>query len=151
MYQIPEHGDCFVCGTANPKSIGLTWFLEDNNEIYAEFTFDLSHQGPPGHVHGGASAAVLDEAMGAVVWRSGLQVVAARLEVDYKKPLPLGQKIVVRARISEKQARKVFATAEILLEDGRVAVAGKGIYVPAPYLFSQSKFLAAKPTKKVGN
>ncbi len=148
MYQIPEHGDCFVCGTANPKSIGLTWFLEDNSDIYAEFTFELAHQGPPGHVHGGASAAVLDEAMGAVVWRSGLQVVAARLEVDYKKPLPLGQKTVIRARISENQGRKVFATAEICLSNGEVAVAGKGLYVPAPWLFAKSQFLAPNPASE---
>jgi len=142
MKQLPEHGACFVCGADNPRSIGLTWFQKEDGEIYAEFTFDLGQQGPPEHVHGGASAAVLDEAMGAAVWRSGLRVVAANLEINYKQPVPLGQKMVIRARVQEKQERKVLTTSEMILPDGSVAVTGRGIYVSAPHLvgFDKVKF-----------
>jgi len=142
MQQIPEHGACFVCGSENPHSLGLTWYQEEDGSIRAEFSFSLAHQGPPGHTHGGASAAVLDEAMGAAVWRAGLQVVAARLEIDYRRPLPLNLPVVIRARIYEKMDKKVFASSEILLPDGRVAVAGRGIYVSAPHLFTNTEFLA---------
>jgi uncharacterized protein (TIGR00369 family) len=145
MRKLPEHGSCFVCGTTNPRALGLTWYAETDGSIRAEFTFDASQQGPPGHVHGGASAAVLDEAMGAAVWVAGLQVVAARLEVDYKRPLPLGQRVQIRSRISEQQARKTLATAEILLADGTVAVSGKGIYVAAPHLFVNTQFETIEP------
>ncbi len=145
MRKLPEHGSCFVCGTTNPRALGLTWYASTDGGIWAEFTFDASQQGPPGHVHGGASAAVLDEAMGAAVWVAGLQVVAARLEVDYKRPLPLGQKISIHSRISEQHARKIFATSEILLENGEIAVAGKGIYVSAPHLFVNTKFENIEP------
>ncbi len=138
MRQLPEHGACFVCGADNPRSIGLTWFSE-NDEIFAEFTFDLGQQGPPGHLHGGASAAVLDEAMGAAVWSAGLRVVAVNLEINYKQPVPLGQKVTIRARVKEKQARKVLTTGEILLPDGSAAVTGRGIYVPAPHLVGTDK------------
>ncbi len=140
MKKIPEHGACFVCGTANPCAIGLTWYIEENGDIFAEFSFSSAHQGPPDHVHGGASAAVLDEAMGAAVWIAGLPVVAARLEVDYKRPLPLGQLVSIRARIGEKHTRKVLTSAEIYLSNGEVAVRGKGIYVAAPHLFENSRF-----------
>ena len=145
MRKIPEHGSCFVCGTANPCAIGLTWYIEGNGDIFAEFSFNSSHQGPPGHVHGGASAAVLDEAMGAAVWIAGLPVVAARLEVDYKHPLPLEQLVSIRARISEKQTRKVFANAEIYLTNGEIAVSGRGIFVAAPHLFENSRFQNVEP------
>jgi uncharacterized protein (TIGR00369 family) len=145
MRKLPEHGSCFVCGTSNPHALGLIWYADSDGNIYAEFTFDESQQGPPAHVHGGASAAVLDEAMGAAVWVAGLQVVAARLEVDYKRPIPLGQKVSIRARISERQERKTFATAEISLADGQIAVAGKGIYAPAPHLFTNTKFENIQP------
>jgi uncharacterized protein (TIGR00369 family) len=140
MRKLPEHGNCFVCGTSNPHALGLIWYADAERNIHAEFTFKESEQGPPGHVHGGASAAVLDEAMGAAVWVAGLQVVAARLEVDYKRPIPLGQKISIQAQISEQHARKTLTSAEILLEDGTIAVAGKGIYVPAPHLFTNTQF-----------
>lgn len=142
MKPLPEHGACFVCGSENPRSMGLTWYLQEDGGIYAQFTFNLTHQGPPGHVHGGASAAVLDEAMGAAVWRAGLQVVAARLEVDYRRPLPLEVTATIQACIYEKMAHKVFASAEILLPDGKVAVTGRGIYVSAPHLFEGTAFLA---------
>jgi uncharacterized protein (TIGR00369 family) len=140
MRKLPEHGNCFVCGTSNPRALGLVWYADPDGNIYAEFTFDEHQQGPPGHVHGGASAAVLDEAMGAAVWVAGLQVVAARLEVDYKRPIPLGQKVSIQARISEQHERKTFATAEIILPDGQIAATGKGIYAPAPHLFTRTKF-----------
>jgi uncharacterized protein (TIGR00369 family) len=145
MRRIPEHGSCFVCGTSNPHALGLIWYADEDGSIRAEFAFNETQQGPPGHVHGGASAAVLDEAMGAAVWVAGLQVVAARLEVDYKRPLPLGQKISIRACISEQHARKTLTTSEILMENGEVAVIGKGIYVSAPHLFVNTKFENVEP------
>ncbi len=138
MRQLPGHGACFVCGADNPRSIGLTWF-EENGEIFAEYAFDQGQQGPPAHLHGGASAAVLDEAMGAAVWTAGLRVVAVNLEINYKQPVPLGQKVTIRARVQERQERKVLTTSEILLPDGAVAVTGRGVYVPAPHLVGAEK------------
>lgn len=138
MRKLPGHGACFVCGAENPRSMGLTWF-EENGEIFAGFTFNEGQQGPPGHLHGGASAAVLDEAMGAAVWTAGLRVVAVNLEINYKQPVPLGQKVRIRARVQERHERKVLTTSEILLPDGSVAVTGRGIYVPAPHLVGVEK------------
>ena len=140
MEKLPEHGACFVCGTQNPQSMGLTWYLNDNNTIHAEMVFTLTHQGPPGHVHGGASAAVLDEAMGAAVWRAGYSVVAVNLEINYKQPLPLGQNIVIEAQVTEVHPRKILATSEMRLPDGSIAVTGRGIYVQAPHLFQDASF-----------
>ena len=139
MRQLPGHGACFVCGPENPRSIGLTWFQQDDGEILAEFTFDEGQQGPPAHLHGGASAAVLDEAMGAAVWTAGLRVVAVNLEINYKQPVPLGQRVTILARVQERRERKVLTTSELLLADGAVAVTGRGVYVPAPHLVGAEK------------
>ncbi|GAB4492174.1 MAG: hypothetical protein Fur0016_26440 [Anaerolineales bacterium] len=127
-----------MCGPENPRSIGLTWF-EADGEIFAEFAFDEGQQGPPAHLHGGASAAVLDEAMGAAVWTAGLRVVAVNLEINYKQPVPLGQRVTVHARVQERQERKVLTTSELRLADGSVAVTGRGVYVPAPHLVGVEK------------
>jgi acyl-coenzyme A thioesterase PaaI-like protein len=135
MQQLPEHGSCFVCGKQNPHSIGVTWYLDDNGDIYTEVIFADAQQGPPAHVHGGASAAVLDEAMGAAY-----SVVAVNLEINYSKPVPLGQKIVVQARIAEVHPRKILTVSEMHLPDGTVAVTGRGIYVEAPQLFRDVSF-----------
>jgi uncharacterized protein (TIGR00369 family) len=140
MEKIPEHGACFVCGTQNPHSMGVNWYQNEDGSIHSDMVFSISHQGPPLHVHGGASAAVLDEAMGAAVWRAGYSVVAVNLEINYKKPVPLGQNIVIEARIAEVHPRKILTTSEMRLPDGSVAVTGRGIYVEAPHLFKDGSF-----------
>ena len=135
--QLPYHGWCFVCGHDNPHGIGLTLYVEDDGVMTAEFTLNDAQQGPPGHAHGGASAAILDEAMGLVAWAAGLKVAAVNLEINYHKPLPLHQPLTLEARVTEQDDRKAFSTGEIRLSDGTVAVSGRGIYVIAPKLFDQ--------------
>lgn len=132
--QLPYHGWCFVCGNENPRGIGLTWFLEDG-VLTSEFTLNESQQGPPKYAHGGASAAILDEAMGLVVWAAGYKVVAVNLEINYHKPLPLNQKMFLEARISQVDERKIFSVGEIRTAESTLTVSGRGIYVPAPHLF----------------
>jgi len=115
--------------------MGLTWWLEDDGRLTSEFQLNEAQQGPPGHAHGGASAAILDEAMGLVVWAAGHKVAAVNLEVNYHMPLPLGQRLRLAAQVSQVDERKILSTGEILLPDGTAAVTGRGIYVVAPQLF----------------
>ncbi len=135
--RLPEHGWCFVCGTENPHSIGLNLWIEDDGRLTSEFTLNEAQQGPPHLAHGGASAAILDEAMGLAVWAAGLKVAAVNLEINYQKPLPLNQPLTLEARVTEKDERKIFSSGEIRLSDGTVAVSGRGIYVIAPQLFEK--------------
>jgi acyl-coenzyme A thioesterase PaaI-like protein len=133
--KLPEHGWCFVCGSENPHSMGLTLWVDDDGILTSEFTLNDAQQGPPNYAHGGASAAILDEAMGLVVWAAGLEVAAVNLEINYQKPLPLHQPLRVEARITQKDQRKIFSSGEIKLANGITAVSGRGIYVVAPQLF----------------
>jgi uncharacterized protein (TIGR00369 family) len=135
--KLPEHGWCFVCGSENPHSIGLTWWVDENGVLTSDFTLNKAHQGPPAHVHGGASAAILDEAMGLVVWAAGHKVAAVNLEINYHKPLPLDTPLTLEARITQIDERKIFSAGEIHTPDDTVAVSGRGIYVVAPELFAR--------------
>ena len=134
---LPYHGWCFVCGNENPHGIGITMYVDDDGTLTSDFTLTEAHQGPPGHSHGGASAAILDETMGLVVWAAGHKVVAVNLEINYHKLLPLHQPLSLEARITEIHKRKIFSTGEIRLPDGNIAVSGRGIYVIAPQLFTE--------------
>lgn len=131
---LPEHGKCFVCGSQNPHSIGIQWYFEDG-AISGRLAMSEAQQGPPGHAHGGASAALLDEAMGAAVWAAGHRVMAVNLNVDYKAPVPLGVEVAVSGRVTGQEGRKVFAAGEVRLPDGTVAVSATGIYVEAAAMF----------------
>jgi len=136
--KLPEHGWCFVCGTENPHSIGLTLQVDDNGTLTSEFKLSNAQQGPPGYAHGGASAAILDEAMGLVIWATGLKVAAVNLDVNYHRPLPLHQALRVEACITQKGKRKIYSAGEIKLPDGTIAVSGRGIFVVAPHLFEKA-------------
>ena len=140
MIRIEDHGICYVCGSSNPHGIGLSWYSDKKNTIFSEFQLDLSQQGPPGYAHGGASAAILDEGMGVAVWRSGFNVAVVNLEINYKQPLPLGQPLKLEARFIERKERRIFATGEIQLPDGTIAVSGTGIYIEAPHLFEPERY-----------
>ena len=142
MIQLPEHGPCFVCGAENPHSIGVTWCIREDGAVVTEIVFTQAQQGPPGHVHGGASAAVLDEAMGAAVWGAGFKALAVNLTVDYRRPLPIGQPVFVEAHLVDREGRTVKTRGEIRLADDTVAVVGRGIYVHASQLIEQFEALA---------
>ncbi|MCE9646477.1 MAG: PaaI family thioesterase [Chloroflexi bacterium] len=135
--QLPYHGWCFVCGHENPHSIGLTLFVNDDGTLTSGFTLNEAQQGPPGLAHGGSSAAILDEAMGLVVWAAGHKVAAVNIEINYLKPLPLNQPLTLEARITQLDEKKILSAGEIKLRDSTVAVSGRGVYVVAPHLFEQ--------------
>ena len=131
--RFPTHGYCFVCGDENPKGIGASlWVDDDGNTVFTEIVFTREQQGPPGHVHGGAQAAVLDEVMGMSAWWNGYKVLSVHLEVDYKNPVPLGVKVRISGRVSTAEGDKVYTEGEIVLPDGTVASTGRGIYVNSP-------------------
>jgi len=138
--KLPTHGICFVCGSDNPHGIGLTWYADVKGMVTSNFCLGESHQGPPGYAHGGASAAILDEAMGAAVWLAGYNVAVVNLHLDYHNPVPLGQQLSLIAHVSRRSTRKIFARGQICLPDGTVAVSGRGIYVTASHLFEPVRF-----------
>jgi hypothetical protein len=50
----------------------------------------------------------------------------------YRKPVPLSEEIQVVGRITKIAHRYFEGTGEILLNDGRVAVSGRGKYIKLP-------------------
>ena len=144
LKQLPEHGFCFLCGSENPHNPGLRWYVDEKGVVSSEFTLTLAQQGPPGHAHGGLSAAVLDEVMGAAVWQVGYMVAAAKIEVNYKMPVPLESLIKTRGYITRRVRRKIYTRGEIYLPSGPVLVEGKGLFVIAPQLFEGTKMFRDK-------
>lgn len=136
--RLPKHGPCFVCGSDNSTGLGLDWF-SDAGIVYASSVFDVRCQGPPAHVHGGASAALLDEAMGAALWHAAHPALLASLTVNYHQPIPLGVSVRIEGWLERVEGRKCFAAGQIRLPSGLAAVSATGLYVQAPEEFL-SKF-----------
>jgi uncharacterized protein (TIGR00369 family) len=129
-----------VCGASNPHGMGITWLDAGDGRILADFVLDEKFQGPRAHVHGGASAAILDEAIGVAIWRAGYNVAVVHLSVTYRKALPLGVPLHLEAQMTHKQGRKLYGQGKIALPDGQIAVEAEGIYVEAPHLFEENRY-----------
>jgi uncharacterized protein (TIGR00369 family) len=86
-------------------------------------------EGPPGHVHGGIIATLLDETMSKAVRMHGVVAVTRHLEVDYLRPIPSTTKIRVEAKRTHSDGRKQFVQGQILNADGQVLARGKGLFI----------------------
>jgi len=126
--------------SAPPLGMGLELYTDETGDVFIETVLDEKVEGPPKHVHGGFSAALLDEVMGMAVWLAGHAVVAVNIEFDLQAGVPLHKPIRIQGRVDRKEGRKVFATGEIVLADKTVAVKGRGIFVEAPQYFKDSNF-----------
>ncbi len=124
---------CFGCGQDNPGGLGMR-IMPVEDEVWGELVPQPRHQGFPGHTHGGVIAAALDEAMGWAVYQAGILAITARLEVRFRRPLPLGERAVVRAWVAQRRGRRV--TVQAVLEDaaGTVLAEGTALFLRLPSL-----------------
>ena len=120
---------CFGCGSENDHGLGIRPRYDDG-KVIAELLFAPRFQGGPGVVHGGATAAFLDDLMGFVMMAHRQPAVTARLEVNYLLPIPLGLTLRGEAWLATRQARKLWAEAVGMDEEGRHYVEARALFVP---------------------
>lgn len=119
----------FVVGQPQAERLQIRYFFRSTDgRLFANIMTGKKAQGPPGHVHGGASAAIMDDAMGVMIWLNHHAVLTANLSVNYKKPFPLEQEAILEAWIEKVEGRKIFAAAEIRYND-TVFVTATGLFI----------------------
>jgi len=134
-----QRNACFACGSANPNGLQLKFELSPGGKSYTcEFELASTFAGPPGHAHGGIIATILDEAMGKANKLKGKVALTRRMEVEYLRPVPLGQLLVVEGRVSKMTGRTLYNTAELRSVKGQVLARSRG------------KFLAINAEKMFG-
>ena len=101
-----------VGGRSHPCSPELRW-QEASNRITGTVKFSQAFEGPPGHVHGGWVAGVLDHLMGMTHVRTGHPGMTGGLSVRYLKPTPLNQVIEVSAQATELDDKRTQVKAEM--------------------------------------
>ena len=101
-----------VGGRSHPCSPELRW-QEASNLITGTVKFSQAFEGPPGHVHGGWVAGVLDHLMGMTHVRTGHPGMTGGLSVRYLKPTPLNQRIGVSAQATELDDKRTEVKAEM--------------------------------------
>lgn len=117
-----------VEGPGNPLAPPVTWTHLGEDGVRAEVTFGRAHEGPPGRVHGGWVAAVLDHVLGRATAAAGFPGMTASLTVDYHHGTPYGVPLVAEGRFTGRDGRKLYATASLSDDDG-VRVSAKALMV----------------------
>ena len=111
-----------VGGRSHPCSPELLW-QEASNRISGTVRFSQTFEGPPGHVHGGWVAGVLDHIMGMTHVRTGHPGMTGGLFVRYLKPTPLNQVIEVSAEATELDDKRTEVKATMSYGDTTTATA----------------------------
>jgi acyl-coenzyme A thioesterase PaaI-like protein len=124
--------------------VRLAYFRKPKEpDLYAKAWFGRKTMGPPGHVHGGAMAAALDEAMGAVCWMNDHKVVAATLSVTFIAMLPIETETILEARIARIDGRKIYTAAKLIGPAGKAVSEGDGLFI----VLKEEALRAMAPTR----
>lgn len=116
-----------MIGLRNPVAPPLAIHHGGDGLVWAEFTLGAAYEGPPGHVHGGVCAMVLDHVLGATAHQPGRPAYTGTLCVRYLRGTPLGR-LRVEARVERVEGAKTFAVGHIADAEG-VTVEAEGVFI----------------------
>jgi acyl-coenzyme A thioesterase PaaI-like protein len=142
----PNSRHCFVCGVENPIGLHLKFYETAPGEVTADLNLPNIYQGYPGIVHGGVIAAMLDEAAG----RAHMGPVdaprfmfTARLDIRYRKNVPVGQPLRLVGRAGPTKSRTAEASSAIYDLEGTLLADAVVLLVNVPDRMVQTTDLAA--------
>ena len=130
--EIPSHLTmCFGCGVDRPTGLHMKSIAGEGLTATCEFTVTEMHQGAPGLAHGGLLSLAFDEALGKLMYLLQVTAVTGHLDTDFIKPIPVGTKLFINARITGQERRKVYTEAEGCLNspDGELALKASALYI----------------------
>lgn len=126
-----HYSGCFACGSDHVDGLHLAATAGEGVDVVSHVEITGAHQGAPGLAHGGLVASVMDETLGFVLWMLGTPGVTARLEVSYRRPVPINRTVVTEARCTGVAGRKVYSYAAMHLDDrdGPLVAEASGLFV----------------------
>jgi len=124
---------CFGCGPSNPQGMHLTFAIDatDSAHVTSTTTVQLSriYQGPPGYIHGGIIATLMDEAMSKLNRPLNVLAFTRHMEIDYLRPAPIDQPLTLIGTHLSRKGRKLFHQAELKLPNGSILARAKGLFI----------------------
>jgi len=120
--EIRFDGHCFGCGPLNEEGFRLV-FVPGPDGSSVEFEVPQTYQSWAGMVHGGIIALLLDEAVGWAAWHAGHPGVTGRLQVSYRRPLKIGERVRVVGNVERIRRTLVYANSfvESVSDGARIA------------------------------
>jgi uncharacterized protein (TIGR00369 family) len=129
-FRIRPH-NCFACGELNEIGLHLKLNLEPER-CWTELVMPRRFEGWEGIIHGGILCTILDEVMAWALVVHDNWGVTARLSIDFRKPVAVGQSIRAEGWITEARRRiQVTAGRIVDAETGHDLATAEATYVAA--------------------
>ncbi len=122
---------CFGCGVDNHKGMHGQFYNTRDGKSVALFVSGNDYQGYPGRLHGGITAAMLDEALGRAILaiEPDCWAVTAELTIRYLKPTPLNVPLKVLSEVTENNRKLYRCSGSLILADGEITATATGTYI----------------------
>jgi acyl-coenzyme A thioesterase PaaI-like protein len=117
-----------VIGIRNPVAPPLDIRHGADGTVHTEFVLGAAYEGPPGHVHGGVCALILDHVLGATAHQPGKPAYTGTLTLRYLRGTPLWQPLHAQAHVERIDGTKTFSVGHIAGSDG-VTVEAEGVFI----------------------
>ncbi|KAJ3598644.1 hypothetical protein NHX12_002149 [Muraenolepis orangiensis] len=87
-------------------------------------------EGPPGKVHGGATATMIDTVTGTHSSYICGPCMTANLNINYRSPISLGSTVMVESTLDQREGRKTFLSCRVTSWDGsKIHVESKALFL----------------------
>jgi uncharacterized protein (TIGR00369 family) len=123
---------CFACGELNEQGLHLAIHTSPNGS-WTETILEPRFQGWEAVAHGGIVCTLLDEVMAWAVIGRGTWGVTARLNVTFRRPIPVGRAIRAEGWVVDEHRRAHRAEGRVLdAATGEVLASGESTFVAVP-------------------
>ena len=116
-----------VIGIRNPIAPPLVIERDASGAAFTDFYLGAAYEGPPGHVHGGVSALVLDHLLGEAASDSDTPRFTGTITMRYLRTTKLGR-LHAEAHIDRSEGVKTYVVGHIADEDG-ITVEAEGVFI----------------------
>lgn len=127
---VPADGEHFTAfnrspfsGPENALSPTSVTYQRVANEVHAEVTIGAAYEGATGRSHGGLTAAIFDDLMGAAQRVVGCHGYTRTLEVTYLGRVPFDEAVSFVARLESDDERTFTMSSEAIFDGEPVATA----------------------------
>ncbi|MBZ5738458.1 PaaI family thioesterase [Nocardioides mangrovi] len=116
-----------VVGLRNAMSPPVVVERESTGRAWSDFHLGAAYEGPPGLVHGGVSALILDQLLGEATGAGGKPGMTATLTLRYRRATPLGD-LRAEAWIERSEGIRTWAKGQLSDAEG-VTVEAEGLFI----------------------
>ena len=126
-----------TCGNENPSALGCQFYELEGGEVGTVFVPRNLHEGHNGIMHGGMSAAVLDELMGRATLHTEFDgggdwlptYVTAEMTVKYRRPIVVGNTMYGYGIVERSEGSCCYSSSDVTDESGEIMAEASGVYV----------------------